>query len=135
MNNTPLPAGLRTWFVIHFAVDLLVGIPLLFFPEVLMPIIGWETIDPIASRIVGAALMGIGIESWLGRDANIEVYRAMLNLKVIWSSSAIIGITLGLWMGGAKAGWLFLFIFVVFWFIWIYYRLMIERQKRQGREK
>jgi len=135
MNNTPLPAGLRTWFVIHFAVDLLVGIPLLCFPEVIMPIIGWETIDPITSRIVGAALMGIGIESWLGRDASIEVYRAMLNLKVIWSSSAIIGIALGLWMGGAKAGWLFLFIFVIFWFIWIYYWIVIERQKRQDREK
>lgn len=116
-----VPNNLRTWFVIHFAVDMLTGIPLLFFPEVVMPLLGWTTIDPIASRVVGAALMGIGIESYLGRNANVEVFRAMLNLKVIWSSSAILGIGLGIWQGGSKAGWLFLGIFVIFWFVWVYY--------------
>ncbi len=87
-----------------------------------MGLLGWSPIDPIASRVVGAALMGIGIESWLGRDSSAEVYRAMLNLKVIWSSSAIIGIGLGLWNGGAAAGWLFLVVFMVFWAVWVYYR-------------
>lgn len=116
-----VPDSLRTWFIIHFIVDLLAGIPLLLFPEAVMPLLGWSTIDPIASRVVGAALMGIGIESWLGRNASLEVFRAMLNLKVIWSSSAILAIGLGIWMGGAKAGWLFLGIFVIFWFVWVYY--------------
>jgi len=86
-----------------------------------MPLLGWNPIDPIASRVVGAALMGIGIESYQGRNASIEVFRAMLNLKVTWSSSAILGIWLGIWMGGAKTGWLFLGIFVIFWVVWIYY--------------
>jgi len=116
-----VPNSLRTWFVIHFVADMLTGIPLLLFPEGFMPLLGWTTIDPIASRVVGAALMGIGIESYLGRNANIEVFRAMLNLKVIWSSSAILGIGLGIWKGGAQAGWLFLGIFFVFWCVWIYY--------------
>ena len=121
-KDSPLPPGLRTWFVVHFAADMLFGIPLLFFPEWTMGLLGWSPIDPIASRVVGAALMGIGIESWLGRDSSAEVYRAMLNLKVIWSSSAIIGIGLGLWNGGAVAGWLFLAVFMVFWAVWVYYR-------------
>ena len=86
-----------------------------------MPIFGWTTVDPIATRLVGAALMGIGIESYLGRNASAEVFRAMLNLKVIWSTSAILGIALGLWQGGPQAGWLFLGVFVIFWFVWIYY--------------
>lgn len=116
-----VPNSLRTWFVIHFVMDILTGIPLLFFPELIMPLLGWNTIDPISTRVVGAALMGIGIESYLGRNANLEVFSAMLNLKVIWSSSAILGIGLGIWKGGPQAGWLFLGIFVVFWFIWIYY--------------
>lgn len=121
-NDSPLPPGLRTWFVVHFAVDMLFGIPLLFFPELVMPLLGWSPVDPISSHVVGAALMGIGIESWLGRNASVEVYRAMLNLKVIWSFSAIIGIGLGLWNGGAPAGWLFLVVFIVFWAVWVYYR-------------
>lgn len=116
-----VPNSLRVWFVIHFVVDMLVGIPLLFFPEFIMPLLGWTTIDPIASRVVGAALMGIGIESYLGRNANVGVFRAMLNLKVIWSSSAILGIGLGIWMGGPQAGWLFLGVFVVFWLVWVNY--------------
>lgn len=116
-----VPNSLRTWFVIHFVVDMLTGIPLLFFPELVMPLLGWTTIDPIASRVVGAALMGIGIESYLGRNASIEVFHAMLNLKVIWSSSAILGIGLGIWKGGSQAGWLFLGIFFVFWCVWVYY--------------
>lgn len=121
-----VPNSLRIWFVIHFVVDMLVGIPLLFFPEIVMPLLGWTTIDPIASRVVGAALMGIGTESYLGRNAGLEVFRAMLNLKVIWSSSAIIGIGLGLWKGGPQAGWLFLIIFVIFWFVWIYYWITLR---------
>ena len=116
-----VPNSLRTWFVIHFYADVIFGIPLLLFPEAVMPLLGWNVVDPIATRVVGAALMGIGIESYLGRNASIEVFRAMLNLKVIWSSSAILGISLGLWNGGAKAGWLFLIIFVIFWFVWIRY--------------
>lgn len=93
---TNVPRSLRRWFVIYFIADMLFGIPLLLFPELVMPLAGWNTIDPIASRVVGAALMGIGIESWLGRNANAEVFRAMLNLKVIWSGSALVGIGLGI---------------------------------------
>ena len=116
-----IPNSLRTWFVFHCVVDMLIGIPLLFFPELIMPLLGWSTIDPISSRVVGAALMGIGIKSYLRRNAGLDVFRAMLNLKVIWSSSAIIGIGLGIWQGGAKAGWLFLGVFILFWFVWLYY--------------
>jgi hypothetical protein len=116
-----IPSSLRSGFVVHFVVDMLIGIPLLLFPEIVMPLLGWDIIDPIASRVVGAALMGIGIESYLGRNAGIEVFRAMLNLKVIWSSSAILGIGLGLWQGGPQAGWLFIGLFIIFWFVWVYY--------------
>jgi len=107
---------------------MLFGIPLLIFPELIMPLLGWNVIDPIASRVVGAALMGIGIESYLGRNSSIEVFRTMLNLKVIWSGSAILGIGLGIWKGGSQAGWLFLGIFVIFWFVWVYY----WKRLRQG---
>ena len=125
-----LPSSLRVWFVIHFVFDMIFGIPLLLFPEAVMPLLGWTSVDPIATRVVGAALMGIGLESYLGRNANIEVFRAMLNLKVIWSSSAILGIGLGILKGGPKAGWLFLGIFVIFWFVWLYYWRKLDHELR-----
>ncbi len=121
-----VPSSLRVWFIIHFYTDMFFGIPLLLFPERIMLFLGWSPVDPITPRIVGAALMGIGIESWLGRHANLDVYRAMLNLKVIWSGSAIFGIALGLINGGPPAGWVFLGIFAVFCLVWIYYWRMLK---------
>jgi len=121
-----IPNGLRTWFVIHFAADVLIGIPLLFFPQMLLNLFNWGTYDPITTRLVGAALMGIGIESLLGRDADAETYRAMLNLKVIWASSALFAIGVGIFEGAAPIAWLFLGIFFMFWCVWVYYRLALR---------
>jgi hypothetical protein len=122
----PVPAGLRTWFVIHFVADMLFGIPLLFFPRFLLPFLGWTTYDPLTSRLVGAALMGIGLESLLGQNASAETFRAMLNLKIIWASSAIFAIAAALFEGAPVMSWAFLGIFVIFWAVWVYYRFALR---------
>ena len=79
-----IPTSLRTWFVIHFVTDMLFAIPLLLAPVFTMTLFGWTTIDPATTRLVGAALLAIGIESYLGRNASAAVFEAMLNLKIIW---------------------------------------------------
>ena len=119
--NRQLPQGLRTWFLIHFAVDMLIGIPLLFFPNLIMPWFGWGQVDPITSRLVGAALLGIGGESLLSRNASIEVFKALLSLKIIWAVGAITAIGLGIAAGGPPLAWGFLAVFVIFLFIWLFY--------------
>jgi hypothetical protein len=124
-SNIQVPESLRIWFVIHFVVDILFAIPLLFFPEVIMPLLGWTVVDPITSRLVGAALLGIGGESLLGRNASREVFSAMLNLKILWASSAVLGIGLGIAAGGPPMAWGFLVVFAFFGGIWIYYRSKI----------
>ena len=121
-----VPNGLRTWFVIHFVADVLFAIPLLFFPQAILNFFGWGTYDPIMSRLVGAALMGIGVESLLGRNASADTFRAMLNLKVIWASSALFAIGAGIAEGAAPIAWAFLGIFAVFWCVWVYYRLKLR---------
>ena len=123
-----IPRSLRTWFVVHFLADILFGLPLLIAPQLILPLFGWTTYDPITSRLVGAALMGIGIESWLGRDASIETYRAMLNLKVIWATSALAGIALGISEGAPASAVLFFGIFAVFWSVWVYYWLHLRKE-------
>ncbi|MBD3390635.1 MAG: hypothetical protein GF410_01330 [Chitinivibrionales bacterium] len=121
-----VPRGLRIWFVIHFAADILLALPLLCAPVRTLSLLGWSTIDPFGTRLVGAALMGIGLESLLGRNASAEVFRAMLNLKIIWSLGAITGIALSLAGGAPAMGWVFLAVFCVFSLTWIYYRMRLR---------
>lgn len=129
MNIKAIPNGLRTWFVIHFVADMLFGIPLLFFPHLLLPLLGWTTYDPLTSRLVGAALMEIGLELLLGRNADADTFRAMLNLKVIWASSALFAIGAGIAEGAAPIAWIFLIVFFVFWCVWVYYRMALREAK------
>ena len=122
-----IPNSLRTWFVIHFVLDFLFAVPLIFTPVAFLTLFGWTTIDPLMTRLVGAALMGIGVESYLGRNAGIEAYKGMLNLKIIWSASATFGLILTMVTNNSPIiGWLLVLIFGSFCIIWSYYRYRIN---------
>lgn len=123
-----IPKSLRTWFVIHFIADYLFGLPLLIAPVWTLTLFGWDHVDPAITRLVGAALLGIGGESLLSRKAGRETYQAMLNLKIIWSLSAIFGISISIAQGSPAMSWGFLTIFVVFSAIWITYRYQLRGQ-------
>ena len=119
--------NLRTWFVIHFIADYLFGIPLLIAPVWMLTLFGWQTVDPFTARLVGAALIGIGGASLLERNAGVETFLAMLTLKLLWASAAIIGMTTTMLTGNYPLiGWGMIAIFVVFFFIWLYYRLQLK---------
>jgi len=122
-----VPARLRTWFVVHFVMDLLFAIPLLLVPVFTLETFGWSTVDPLASRLVGAALVGIGVESFLGRNASVESFHTMLRLKILWSLSACFGIALTIAQGAPVMAWGFLAIFAGFSVVWIYYWRALQR--------
>ncbi|HDN05314.1 MAG TPA: hypothetical protein ENF27_05185 [Chloroflexi bacterium] len=124
-NNTIIPTGLKTWFVIHFVADMLFAIPLIFFPEVIMPWFGWGAIDPVMPRLVGAALLGIGGESLFSRNASRDAFKSLLRLKIIWASGAILALGLGIVKGAPPAAWGFLAMFVGFLGIWVFYRIKL----------
>jgi hypothetical protein len=126
-----VPAALRAWFVIHFVADVIVAVPLMLWPEATLGLFGWQTIDPIATRVVAAALFGIGIESYLGRDAGIEAYQGMLNLKIIWSLAVILGGGYSLLQGaqgGPPAGWGLVGVFAFFNIVWVYWRWRLHSE-------
>ena len=119
---------LRFWFVVHFIADMLFAVPLFIAPVWMLNLFGWQTIDPIASRFAAAALFGIGIESFLIRNSGVESFKAMLNLKLIWSSTVILGIILSLVSmgGGPFMAWVILAIFLAFFFLWAFYRYQLR---------
>ena len=82
------------------------------------------------ARLVAAALLGIGIESFLGRNAGLEAYAGMLNLKIIWSFVAVVGLVISLIQeehGGPPAGWMIVLIFLGFNVLWIYWRRKLSK--------
>jgi hypothetical protein len=75
-------------------------------------------------------LFGIGIESYLGRNAGAETFRDLLNLKIIWSVAVIVGLVLSLAeraQGNPPFAWLVLLIFVGFNLLWVYWRRELDR--------
>ncbi|MCD4675789.1 MAG: hypothetical protein K8S18_07295 [Desulfobacula sp.] len=130
MTRKTVPIALKRWFVIHFAVDVLFAIPLFFFPVAFLTLLGWHSIDPFATRIVAAALFGIGIESFLGRNATAQTFKNMLNLKIIWSGATIAGVGLSILQNTyptAIAQWLLLGTFIAFHILWVFWRIRIGR--------
>lgn len=87
-----VPRSLRLWFVVHFYADVFAAVPLFLAPRTVQGWLGWTAVDPLATRLVAAALFGIGIESYLARNASLETFRGMLNLKVIWLLRAAVPI-------------------------------------------
>jgi hypothetical protein len=130
MDRQTVPAALRMWFVIHFVVDVVFAIPLFLFPIAFLSLLGWHSIDPFATRIVAAALFGIGIESFLGRNAKAQTFKNMLNLKIIWSGATILGVGLSIIQNiypTTITQWLLLGTFAAFHILWVTWRIKIGR--------
>ncbi len=124
-----VPAALKRWFVLHCVVDLLVALPLFVAPQEVLGLLGWQAVDPFAARLVAAALFGIGVESWLGRNAGRESFRGMLQLKIIWSGFATVGLAWSVIEGGLRypfIGWTLVGVFAAFHALWWYWRLRLR---------
>ena len=116
--KTKVPNTLRTWFVIHFITDMCFGIPLLFFPQIIL-----NLFEYVMARLVGAALIGIGSSSFFAKTK--ENYDILLTLKVIWSISALIGLLISYLVTYNKIILLLIVIFGLFSSVWIYYKVRL----------
>ena len=127
-HNMAVPHLLRIWFFLHFITDYVFAIPLFLFPAQTLGLLGWSTVDPLATRLVAAALFAIGGISLLARSAEREVYRHLLMLKIIWSSAALLALLHALLTGSASpAIVLAAALFAFFAAVWIYYYAKLRR--------
>ena len=116
-----VPRSLREWFVAHFAVHLLVAVPLFFAPRLVLGALGWITIDPVAARLVAAALFAIGGRSFFMRNAGPEVYRELIALKLVWSFAAAAGLAWSAVQGAPIFTWALAAGFGGFFLVWSYW--------------
>jgi hypothetical protein len=124
-----VPSTLRTWFAVHAAVDLVAAVPLLVAPAAALHPLGWACVDPATTRLVGAALLAIGVESWLMRGAGVEAYRVMLGFKVVWSLAACFALLAAIGAGAPPAAWAFLCTFIVFAGVWLHHAIRLRQMR------
>jgi hypothetical protein len=115
-----VPNSLKRWFLVHFIIDLLFAIPLIFAPVYFLQLFNFQITEPLMAQLVGSALLGIGGTSYFTKTK--EQYEIMLNLKIIWSVSAILILIYNILTGAPNLTWLILLTFVIFSITWIYYR-------------
>lgn len=130
IGKEAVPKGLRQWFIIHFIVDIAVAIPLFLMPEVVLSCFRWESIDPVSTRLFAAALFAIGIKSYLVRNAGVEVYSSMLNLKILWSTFAALGLLVSIMQGiedQSLLPWIGLLVFAAFNLLWLYWKYRLNQ--------
>lgn len=125
-----IPSSLRRWFFVHFVLDFLLALGLLIVPETVLGILGLEPANFVLARLVGAALVAIGGTSFFMRNLGIEAYKVMLNLKLLWSGSAIVGIVISLSEGAPLSISIFLLVFIIFFIVWAYYFNKIKASSR-----
>jgi len=122
-----VPRALRAWFILHFWVDMIFALPLFIAPRTFLGLLGWTAVDPVSARIVAAALFGIGIQSLLGKDEPRSTFRAMLTLKVIWSTSATAGLVISALEGGPVMAWALAAFWAIFSGAWWFWRIRLAR--------
>jgi hypothetical protein len=122
-----IPPSLRAWFVAHFIVDVAAAVPLILLPARALGLLGWTCVDPVATRLCGAALLGIGVASLRTHRYGFAAYRAMLGLKITWSLAAIFAMLAGIAQGAPPAAWAFLSIFIAFSGVWMSYAIRLRQ--------
>ena len=114
--------------MVHFILDVFVAIPLLIAPGYVLSLVGLEWGNVVLARIIAAALMGIGIESYLGRYADKQGYLGMLRLKIIWSGTVMFGLVMSLL--SKETDWasvrLLMGVFGFFNIVWVYWYIKLR---------
>jgi hypothetical protein len=130
-NTHAVPAALKWWFIAHFAIDVLIAVPLFIAPREVLQAFGWNAVDPMAARLAAAALFGIGIESLLVRNGSPEAFRGMLKLKLLWSAFGAVGLAWSTMEGALRqsgVGWALAGVFAAFHALWWYWYLRLRRE-------
>ncbi len=121
-----VPKSLRTWFLVHFVVDMIFAIPLMLAPVFTLSLFGFNNIEVVTVRLVSAALFGIGGTSLLMHKKGIESFETMLDLKIVWAVMAMVGL-IWTWLDSRICGiWILVAAFAVFLVVWLYYKALLE---------
>jgi len=114
--NTQLSQGLKTTFLVHFIVALLFGLGFLLIPSAVGSFYGLNVQEPEIYRLLGGALLGFAVSSWLSYKATSwESVRIVVVMEIFWAILGTLVMLYALLLAGFPAlGWLNAVIFAAF---------------------
>lgn len=121
--NTNISAGLRTTFLIHFIVALLFGLGFLLIPSVVGGWFGLTVQEPEIYRLLGAAMLGFAVSSWLGYQAqDWASVRIVVLMEIAWTVlGSLVMLYALLFTGFPILGWINAAILVAFAIAFAYF--------------
>jgi hypothetical protein len=90
--------SLRYTFIVHAIVAFVLGAALLLAPGRSLGLFGWAPVDPLLSRVLGAALLGLAWSSWRGfRAAERTQVAYLVEMEAVFCGLACVGIVRQVW--------------------------------------
>jgi len=85
--------SLKYTFLIHVVVSLIFGAALLLAPGRTLGLFGWAPVDPLISRLLGAALLALAWSSYRGWGASsYEQVSVLVEMEVIFTMFGSLGL-------------------------------------------
>jgi hypothetical protein len=112
---------LKFTFLIHAVVGVLFGTPLLIAPGRFLGWVGWAPVDPILSRVLGAALLALAWSSFRGWQATERAQVGILvEMEAVFTVLGCVGLLRHLLFAHYPAmPWVVFAILVIFAIAWI----------------
>jgi hypothetical protein len=113
--------ALRITFLVHAIVALILGVPLLIIPGQFLDLFIWRPIDPLISRLLGAALLALAWGSFRGWQATERAQvQMLLEIEAVFTVLGSVGILRHLLIAPYPLiVWVTFFLLVVFAIAWI----------------
>jgi len=116
--------ALRVLFLVHAVVATVAGALLLIIPGRLLDWLLWWPIDPIVSRLLGAALLALAWSSLYGwRATGRSQVTVLIQMEAIFTVLACAGLLRHLFTGSGwvAAAWVSLGVFAAFAVAWLFF--------------
>jgi hypothetical protein len=86
----------------------------------------------VSARLLGAALLALGAQSFFVRDAGVPLTRAVLRLNLVWSLASAVGLFVGIGASAPNAAWIALSTQIAFAGVWLHHAIRFRQLERVG---